>query len=199
MKSLLDYTKNTRAILPDSFRFIRSDFPAKLSPRDLEFLRENKIMTAVDLRSPEEAVKKPCVFAELSDFRYLNIPVNGGGAIPGSPDEVADSYIAMLRGIDAILDTIKNSGNVIYFCNAGKDRTGVVSALLLSELGYDAEYIVRDYLESGENLRAELEAHAKIGADIQVITPRREYIEGFLKVAAHHGKISREDGGTSVI
>ena len=181
MSSLLDYTKNTRAILPGSYSFIRSDLPARLSERDMEFLRENRIMTAVDLRTPEEIAKKPGAPAGLAFMKYLNLPVKGGGRVPGSPEEVVDSYIEMLDGIGGILDTIEHAGNVIYFCSAGKDRTGVVSALLLRRLGFDDEYIIADYLKSGENLRAELELYAKTGIDLNVITPRRENIEGLLR------------------
>ena len=54
MKSLLHYTKNTRAILPDSLRFIRSDLPARLDDEDIRFLLDNAVTTAVDLRSYEE-------------------------------------------------------------------------------------------------------------------------------------------------
>lgn len=181
MNSLLHYTKNTRAILPDSLRFIRSDLPARLDDEDIRFLLDNAVTTAVDLRSYEEVSKKPCPLASMPEFSYLNLPVNGGGAVPASPDEVVGSYIAMLDGIESILDAIKSGRNVLYFCNAGKDRTGVVSALLLCELGFDREYIVRDYLESGENLRGMLEEYsAAFGVDKRIITPRREYIEGLL-------------------
>ncbi len=41
--------------------------------------------------------------------------------------------------IDKIINTIMNAdSNVMYFCGAGKDRTGVVSAIILRKLGYSA-------------------------------------------------------------
>lgn len=43
--------------------------------------------------------------------------------------------------MDNIIDTILNADtNVVYFCNAGKDRTGVVTAIILSNLGYENNY-----------------------------------------------------------
>jgi len=32
---------------------------------------------------------------------------------------------------------IDSYDNILFFCNAGKDRTGVVSAIILYTLGYD--------------------------------------------------------------
>lgn len=68
-----------------------------------------------------------------------------------------------------------------FFCSAGKDRTGVVSAILLHRLGYSEDYIIADYMKSAESLKELLEAYAKSGvADINVITPRPENIRGLL-------------------
>jgi hypothetical protein len=41
---------------------------------------------------------------------------------------------------------------VLFHCSAGKDRTGVATALLLSALGVDRETIIQDYLASAENV-----------------------------------------------
>lgn len=85
--------------------------------------------------------------------------------------------------MDRILETIlKAPTGVLFFCNAGKDRTGVVAALLLKRLGINREYIIQDYLESAENLREILMDFAKNNpqTDIRVITPERRYIESFL-------------------
>jgi protein-tyrosine phosphatase len=47
----------------------------------------------------------------------------------------------------------------VFHCTAGKDRTGVLSAVVLSLLGVDEETVVADYALSGEamlRLRAKL-------------------------------------------
>ena len=74
--------------------------------------------------------------------------------------------------------------NVLFFCNAGKDRTGVLSAVILHEMGYTREYIVTDYLKSAVNLREMLAVYAESNpaVDINVITPQRRYIEEFLDI-----------------
>lgn len=177
-------TQNTRAILPDSLRFIRSDVPAKMTAKELQWLRENDILTVVDLREASERLQKPCPLAGESGFEYMNMPVTGGNAIPAAPEDVPLSYIRMVdERMDAIIDTmLRAESNVLYFCNAGKDRTGVVSAILLHTLGFSDEYIIADYLKSADNLKSMLQAFADSnpGIDIEVITPRAAYMEQFL-------------------
>ena len=184
MSSLLNSTQNTRAILPDSLRYLRSDVPASLTESEIDWLRQQNIRCIVDLRSEEEQKKKPCPLYQKTDFVYHSLPVSGGNAVPACPDEVSASYVAMVdEQMKHIIYTIETSDcGVLYFCNAGKDRTGVVSALLLRRLGYDDEYIIKDYLQSADNLKEMLRAYAaSSGVDIHIITPCRRYMEEFLQ------------------
>lgn len=184
MSSLLNSTQNTRAILPDSLRYLRSDVPASLTESEIDWLRQQNIRCIVDLRSEEEQKKKPCPLSQQTDFVYHSLPVSGGNAVPACPDEVSASYVAMVdEQMEHIIYTIETSDcGVLYFCNAGKDRTGVVSALLLRRLGYDDEYIIKDYLQSADNLKEMLRSYAaSSGVDIHIITPCRRYMEEFLQ------------------
>ena len=136
---------------------------------------------------PPERRQKPCPLEEDARFVYRCMPVTGGSAVPACPQEVPLSYLRMADAqMERILDTIWNAeGGVLFFCSAGKDRTGVVSALLLRRAGRSREEILRDYMQSAENLREMLEAYARrTGADIRVITPQPEYMETFLAAAA---------------
>ena len=55
--------------------------------------------------------------------------------------------------MDNIIQTILDAkSNVLYFCGAGKDRTGVVSAILLKKLGFDDQTIIDDYMKTKDNL-----------------------------------------------
>lgn len=178
-------TCNTRAILPDSLRYIRSDVPQQVSEQEKEALLAENIRTVVDLRTPEECAAKPCPLEEDERFCYLHLPVTGGNALPESRAMVPVSYLKMVDGqMERILDAIGGAdSNVLYFCSAGKDRTGVVSALLLRRAGIPEAYIIADYLQSGPNLAPRLEAFARQnpGLDVGIITPREEYMRQFLQ------------------
>ena len=50
MPSLLQSTRNTRALPTGDLRFIRSDCPDNLTDKEVEWLRQNHITTVVDLR-----------------------------------------------------------------------------------------------------------------------------------------------------
>lgn len=184
MKSLLNSTQNTRPILPDSLRYIRSDVPGCLTRQEVQWLLDNNIITIIDLREDAERERKKCSLIDDQRFQYFCMPVTGGNAIPKSVDDVSKSYIKMVdEHMDKIIDTIMNAGtNVLFFCNAGKDRTGVVSAKILYKLGMDKDYIIKDYMESKENLREMLEEYAKAFSEvnIDVITPQERYMEEFL-------------------
>ncbi len=183
MGSLLKSCRNTRKILPNSFRYIRSDVPVDLSDEEIQWLLNNDIRTIIDLRSEEEQLHKSCPLQMHSEFEYYSLPVSGGNVVPPSPDKVSVSYLAMVdEQMEHILQTIENSNHsVLYFCNAGKDRTGVVSALLLKKMGFDEEYIISDYLLSAENLKEMLEQYATdSGINLEIITPQRRYMEEFL-------------------
>ncbi len=55
-----------------------------------------------------------------------------------------------VRILDAILKVLEEgSGSITYMCTAGKDRTGIVSALILYLCGVPDEDIVADYMVSG--------------------------------------------------
>ena len=86
--------------------------------------------------------------------------------------------------MEKIIDTIMNAEtNVMYFCTAGKDRTGVVSALILKRLGFSNKVIIDDYMKSKDNLLDMLRAYVSVHpeVDIEIITPHRENMEQLLK------------------
>lgn len=185
MPSLLQSTKNTRPLLTNTLRYIRSDFPENLTDQEIQWLLDNNITTIVDLRSEEETVKKPCSLKERIGFTYFHLPVTGGGDTPKSLEHLYTVYRQMIdEQMDKIIDTIMNAeSNVMYFCTAGKDRTGVVSAMILKRLGFSDEVIIDDYMKSKDNLMdmltAYVDAHPEV--DLEIIIPHRKNMELLLK------------------
>ena len=185
MSSLLQSTRNTRALPTGTMRYIRSDVPENLTDEEVQWLLDNNITTMVDLRSDEEIARKPCCFKEKEGFTYFHFPVTGGGDTPKSLEHLHIVYRQMLdEKMEKIIDTIMNAkSNVMYFCTAGKDRTGVVSAVILKRLGFSDEVIIDDYMKSKDNLMEMLTAYVNANpeVDIEIIIPHRENMEQLLK------------------
>lgn len=185
MGSLLQSTQNTRALPTGSLRYVRSDAPIKLTEQEIKWLRDNDITTIVDLRSDEEILSKPCCLRARAGFTYVHLPVTGGGDPPKSLDHLHTVYRQMVDAqMETILDTIMNAKtNVMYFCTAGKDRTGVVSAMILKRLGFSDEIIIDDYMKSKDNLMERLSAYVELHpeVDIEIIVPHRKNMEQLLQ------------------
>ncbi len=116
MSSLLQSTRNTRALPTDTMRYIRSDAPENLTSQEIQWLSDNNIMTIVDLRSEEEVSRKPCIFKEKAGFRYYHLPVTGGGDTPKSLEHLHLVYQQMVdEKMEKIIDIIMNAeSNVMY-------------------------------------------------------------------------------------
>lgn len=184
MPSLLKSTLNTRPLIKGSYKYIRSDVPYRLTDDEISFLIEKNITTIIDLRTAEEIKRKPLSFNDNPSFTYVNMPVSGGNIVPDSQDSVSKSYLNMLdKQMEKIISYIENAkSNVLFFCNAGKDRTGVVSALLMKRSGFTDEEIIDDYLLSADNLCTLLNSYAESeNIDIKIITPQKRYMEEFLR------------------
>ena len=184
MGSLLRSTLNTRALPVGGLRYIRSDAPLCLTEEEIQWLLDNHITTLVDLRSAQELEHKPCPLQDVAGFTYYHIPVTGGGDTPKSREHLYEVYRGMVDAqMDTILETILNAAsNVMYFCTAGKDRTGVVSALLLKRLGISEDVIVEDYMKSKDNLLDMLTSYVKNHpeVDIDIIIPQEDNIRQVL-------------------
>ena len=185
MASLLQSTLNTRALPVGSLRYIRSDYPGNLTDQEVKWLLQNDITMIVDLREEKEYMAKPCRLEGEECFFYYHLAVTGGGDTPESPDAVAGAYLAMLdEKMDKIIHTIMDArSNVLYFCGAGKDRTGVVSAVILRKLGCSDRIIIKDYMETKDNLMGFLTSYVaeRPEVDINTIIPNEDNIKRVLE------------------
>lgn len=96
MSSIFASTRNTRTLLPDDYRFLRSDVPAALTPEEISWLVNRNILTVVDLRTEQERNARPCCLETDNRFIYHSLPVTGGSRVPSRPDAVVESYIQMV-------------------------------------------------------------------------------------------------------
>ena len=185
MSSLFKSTFNARWLPTGDHRFIRTSCPLNITDEEIQFLKDNNVLTVVDLREEKEYLKRPCPLEHIEGFKYLHLPVSGGDVYPVTYEETIEAYKTMVdQNMINTVDTIMSSNTgVIYFCAAGKDRTGVVSAIILRRLGYDDDYIINDYMISKISLMAYLNELKKKDPTkpIKSIIPNSDYILTALK------------------
>lgn len=195
-KSLLETTYNTRDLgghktsdgkvtLCD--RIYRSDRQENPSPRDIELLLTKGITTVIDLRTDWEIKDKPSGFATLEGFNYHSYSVLEGSGIPDTVEAVPGSYIdiACEKNMRFVFETIANAGSgVMYNCAAGKDRTGVVTAVLLMRCGVPDGEIIADYMVTKEcnKERFELIHQRWPELNMDIVIPRESFMGDFLKL-----------------
>lgn len=83
--------------------------------------------------------------------------------VPGAMNKMYESLLTDEYSINAIKSFFEillanKDGAVLWHCTGGKDRTGVLSLLLLKLLGADDKDIMADYLLSEENLKPQTDA-----------------------------------------
>lgn len=142
----------------------RADAVHRLPDEELDVLADRGMRTIIDLRTADE-VEKGHLHDEHRGLRHVHLDVLGTTWKPDDlpPDADAgqvlgDLYIAMLSlGPNAFRDALTILADAddlpaVFHCAAGKDRTGVLAAMVLSLLGVDDEVIVADYAISGANM-----------------------------------------------
>ena len=141
-------------------RFLRSDGMHRLTNGDQARLTNYGVRAVIDLRTPQETVETPNVFAGSSEVTYHHCDIIGDAPALITPKQVltglpvariAHSYTTWMDHRQAqfaeVLGKLADPGfgPAIYHCAGGKDRTGIISALLLSLAGVGRETILDDY------------------------------------------------------
>ncbi len=139
-------------------RYFRAGRQDRMTGQDLNKVRELGIRTQIDLRRPDEARDQGRGPLEGLGASYHNIAVIPDGGSDQLSKLVGDTGISGKRylgylnfGPDAwtrMFNIFAGSGNhpVLVHCTAGKDRTGVTTAFLLSILGVERDIIEADYI-----------------------------------------------------
>lgn len=195
-ESLLQTTQNTRElggyVIRDGLAtkrnsLWRSDVQNYPSEGDVTLLKERGITTVLDLRGEKDLARKPSGFANAEGFTYINCPIVEGSGVPESVEMVPVSYLAIAQAenMPKVFRTIANAkAGVMFNCTAGKDRTGVVSAILLLHAGVSDADIIENYVLTREYGRGRLElVHKNFPeVDMNIVTPKECYMEEFLRL-----------------
>lgn len=134
------------------YAFFRCESPFHMTEGDLDKLYSLGVRAVIDLRSGEEIENEPNPFNGYRDVSFHNISLLDSARPPHFSDDftMGDLYVRMLdlsqegfkKAFRIILDT---DGGVLFHCSAGKDRTGVLAALLLLTAGVDRETVEEEY------------------------------------------------------
>jgi protein-tyrosine phosphatase len=145
---------------------LRSDDLAQLTDDGVRALADYGVETILDLRWPEEARASPGPLpAALPRLRYQRVSL-----LTGTEDQwrlrsrdvakelwkcaVLEHARAELRHVlEVIADAAP--GPLLFHCVAGKDRTGLIAALLLALAEVEPAAIAADYAQSSANLAEE--------------------------------------------
>ncbi|MGW8482505.1 tyrosine-protein phosphatase [Microbacterium sp. NPDC055903] len=147
---------------------IRTDDLAYVTEDVATALVEDGLTAIIDLRSPMEVAitgRGPLGQYPIS-YHHLPLiadvvtetPRDGGFSHEG----MGRMYLGMIAGAAPQLVTALNviahtPGATAFHCAAGRDRTGVLAAMLLLALGAGDDDIVTDYARTGENMAAIME------------------------------------------
>jgi protein-tyrosine phosphatase len=148
---------------------VRADNVRRLTPAGWEALVTYGVSSVVDLRHEEELDADPP--AELP-VEHLHVPVFAGAgeeywqrlvgladAAPTTETAVQAVYESFLERFHARFAEATGAvatapgGCVVVHCVEGKDRTGLVTGLLLRLAGVSIEHVAADYAISNSNLR----------------------------------------------
>ncbi len=164
----------------------RADALHRLSGRDIALLEGLGIERIYDLRSPVELEKDGIGEFERAGRRYRHLPLVSITLSPFDPTidwkqiNLLDRYLEMLEEggdkIRTILEELAepDCGAVVFHCSGGKDRTGVVAAVILRALGVSDDDIVADYAQSENYLRGAIDRYR---AELEELGIDREAIE----------------------
>jgi protein-tyrosine phosphatase len=138
-------------------RVFRSDSLASLSDADMGYIVATLgLRTAVDLRAGHEVDEYPHRLVVDAGIVVHHRPIvdetrRRPGDAPLPERGIDEIYVLMLDRFGdrfaAVVDLIADADGhpVVFFCAAGKDRTGLVAAVVLGALGVPDETIAADY------------------------------------------------------
>lgn len=176
-------------------KILRSDDLASLTEPDLTYLASLPLHSIVDFRTPEEVETSPDKIPQSVRKTY-KYPMT-----PGNLSDVSDLFSHLANGVEPLMegmyvslvtDTASIEGYrkffallqderqvpLLFHCSAGKDRTGMGTALIYYALGVDEDSILNNYLESNRYLA---DKYGEYLHDYPQLKPLFEVRESYLR------------------
>jgi protein-tyrosine phosphatase len=176
-------------------RLYRSDHLGELTDGDLEAIAGLGVQLVVDYRGPHEHEAMPSRIGLDGPIRRHDRAI-GDGTVEGvslwdaildgslgafGEDDLAEFYLRTLRTsadvFGEVLTMLAEPDHVpaVFHCTAGKDRTGLTAALVLSTLGVDDAQILDDY-----ELSNRFRSAVRLGEIRPLLAEQGIDIEGYL-------------------
>jgi protein-tyrosine phosphatase len=172
-------------------RLYRADGLTRLTEEDCALLSALGLVTVIDLRTVSEVNDRGRFPYEKVEVEYHHLPLSE--SIPGTeetrdwdkPEFVVDRYRELLSEgsgpLSRAIGLLATAGSLpaVFHCSAGKDRTGVLAAIVLGCFGVPDRMIIDDY------------ALSAIGTARLMQSLREEYAEAADEVEKYASAILR--------
>ncbi|MCS3871042.1 protein-tyrosine phosphatase [Chryseobacterium ginsenosidimutans] len=174
-------------------KFYRSGNLYKLKKSSFKELENLGIKEIIDLRNSKEIAQKPdnlpvgIIYKNYSAFEdegdqldqakklVLKGKVNGADADKRMLDFYKDYVTENPEVIKKIITEILDSDRpILYHCTAGKDRTGITTALILTILKFDKETIYNDYLLSNNYRKKIINKRLNLANNLHFVYPKMD-------------------------
>lgn len=147
--------------------FVRTADLSRLTAADRDALAAAGVKLDIDLRTGDELQQSPDVLADDARFDYQRISLMGTEKMDlqkmmtSFPDSLGAAYVQWLGSNQPQFREVfqriaaQQDGAVLFHCTAGKDRTGIISGILLDLAGVPRAEIVHNYAISAHYLEGQ--------------------------------------------
>lgn len=174
-------------------KLYRSGHLHKLKKKSFREIQQLGIKEIIDLRNSKEIAEKPdhlpdnVVYKNYSAFEdkgdqldqarklVLKGKVNGSDAHKRMIDFYKDYVTENPEVIKKIITEVLESDQpVLYHCTAGKDRTGITTALILTILKFDKKTIYNEYLLSNNYRKKLVKKRLNLANNLHFLYPKMD-------------------------
>lgn len=185
--------KNTEGRVLKEGKLYRSAHLHKLKKKSFDDVERLGIKEIIDLRNSKEIAQKPdqlparITYKKYSAFEdegdqlaqakklVLKGKVNASDADKRMIDFYREYVTENPETIRTIITEIMESKEpILYHCTAGKDRTGIITALILTILKFDKETIYNDYLLSNNYRKDLVQKRLRLANTLHFLYPKMD-------------------------
>jgi protein-tyrosine phosphatase len=185
--------KNVDGRILKEGKFYRSAHLHKLKKRSFKTFENLGIKEIIDLRNSKEISQRPDVIPQNVDHKNYSVFEDEGDQLDQAKKLVLKGKV---KGTDAdqrmldfyktyatenpeiikkiIHEILDSEDPVLYHCTAGKDRTGIITALILTILKFDTATINNDYLLSNNYRQKMVQKRLHLANDLHFIYPKMD-------------------------